>query len=182
MQYSKTVRLKDGRECLIRSAEKGDAAAVFDNLRLAHSETDFLLSYPEEGLMDIEKEGEFLADKFEAAREVQLCAFVAGHLAGTAGITAVGSREKLRHRAELGISLEKASWGVGIGRALVAACIDCARSAGYAQLELDVVAQNVRALSLYQSVGFTVYGRNPRGFRSRTAGWQELVLMRLELE
>jgi hypothetical protein len=30
-------------------------------------------------------------------------------------------------------------------------------------------------------VGFVEYGRNPKGFRSRTTGWQELVLMRLEL-
>ena len=37
------------------------------------------------------------------------------------------------------------------------------------------------ALALYKSVGFVEYGRNPKGFRSRTAGWQELVLMRLEL-
>lgn len=61
------------------------------------------------------------------------------------------------------------------------ACVECARSAGYAQLELDVVADNERALALYQSAGFVEYGRNPRGFRSRELGWQELVLMRLEL-
>ena len=29
--------------------------------------------------------------------------------------------------------------------------------------------------------GFVEYGRNPKGFRSRLTGWQELVLMRLEL-
>ena len=38
------------------------------------------------------------------------------------------------------------------------------------------------ALALYKSVGFVEYGRNPKGFRSRTSGWQELVLMRLELD
>ena len=31
------------------------------------------------------------------------------------------------------------------------------------------------------SVGFVEYGRNPKGFRSRLTGWQEVVLMRLEL-
>jgi RimJ/RimL family protein N-acetyltransferase len=54
--------------------------------------------------------------------------------------------------------------------------------AGYSQLELEVVAENRAALALYKSVGFEEYGRNPRGFRSRTGGWQELVLMRLELD
>ena len=62
------------------------------------------------------------------------------------------------------------------------ACIACARAAGYVQLELEAVAENERALALYRSLGFVEYGRNPKGFRSRLSGWQELVLMRLELE
>lgn len=67
-------------------------------------------------------------------------------------------------------------------RALVSACIDCAKSAGYSQVELEVVSDNIGAISLYESLGFTEFGRNPRGFRSRVRGWQELVSMRLELD
>ena len=65
---------------------------------------------------------------------------------------------------------------------LTEACIECAKAAGYAQLELEIVAENTTAISLYRSVGFTEYGQNPKGFRSRLSGWQELVLMRLELQ
>ena len=65
---------------------------------------------------------------------------------------------------------------------MTVACIECAKEAGYAQLELEVVAENRSALALYKSVGFVEYGRNPKGFRSRLTGWQELILMRLELE
>ena len=36
-------------------------------------------------------------------------------------------------------------------------------------------------VELAKKAGFTEYGRNPRGFRSRTAGYQELVYMRLEM-
>ena len=60
------------------------------------------------------------------------------------------------------------------------ACIECDRVAGDARLE--AVAENKNALALYESGGFEEYGRNSRGFRSRLSGWQELVLMRLELE
>ena len=101
---------------------------------------------------------------------------------GTAGIGCVGRREKTRHRAEFGISVDKAYWGLGIGRALTEACIECAKKAGYAQLELEVVAENRSAIGLYESEGFVEYGRNPKGFRSRLTGWQEVVLMRLETE
>lgn len=71
--------------------------------------------------------------------------------------------------------------GQGIGYALTAACIDCARQAGYLQLELDVVADNARAIALYKKLGFVEYGRNPRGFRKRNGDYQELVYMRVEL-
>ena len=106
---------------------------------------------------------------------------VDGQLAGTAGISAVGKPCKLAHRAEFGIGILQAYWGQGIGYALTAACIDCARQAGYLQLELDVVADNARAIALYKKLGFVEYGRNPRGFRKRNGDYQELVYMRVEL-
>ena len=106
---------------------------------------------------------------------------VDGKIAGTAGIDRIGGSEKVKHRASFGISIDKNFWGLGIGRALTKACIECARSAGYEQLELDVVADNKRAIALYESEGFIEYGRNPKGFCSRENGMQELVLMRLEL-
>lgn len=85
---------------------------------------------------------------------------------GTAGIEAVGRKYKIRHRAEFGISVAKEFWGLGIGQALTTACIECAKAAGYVQLELNVVADNVRAISIYKKTGFVEYGRNPKGFNS----------------
>lgn len=55
------------------------------------------------------------------------------------------------------------------------------RQAGYLQLELEVVADNARAIALYKKLGFVEYGRNPRGFRKRNGDYQELVYMRVEL-
>lgn len=69
----------------------------------------------------------------------------------------------------------------GIGRALMEACLECAKQMGYVQAELEVVADNASAIGLYRSLGFVEFGRNPLAFRSRTSGWQEVVLMRLEL-
>ena len=182
MRYEKTVALKNGKSCLLRSAGGADAKAVCDIFRKTHQETDFLLTYPEESSMTEESEQKFLEEKEHSDRGIEICAFLDGHLAGFAGIDAVGGKEKIRHRAEFGISVEKAYWGLGIGRELTLACIECAKKAGFSQLELDAVADNSRAVSLYESVGFREYGRNPRGFRSRVTGWQELVLMRLELD
>ena len=97
-----------------------------------------------------------------------------GRVVATAGVDAVGTRDKLRHRAEFGVSVLRAYWGLGLGRALTEACIQCAKEAGYEQLELTVVAENERAIALYRKAGFVEFGRNPRGFRSRTSGYQEM--------
>ena len=129
----------------------------------------------------MEQEGKFLKEKAESKNEVEILAVVNQTVVGTAGIDAVGTKFKLRHRAEFGVSVAKEYWGLGIGGALLDACVECARAAGFAQLELDVVADNARAISMYRKAGFVEFGRNPRGFYSRTAGFQELVHMRLEL-
>lgn len=181
MKYNKTIALNNGRKLSIRNGIESDGRAVFECFNLTHEETDFLLSYPEENSCDAESEGIFLKKKTESENEIELVAEVDGKIVGTAGINAVGEKYKVRHRAELGISVAKDFWGLGIGRALIAACIECARSAGYIQLELNAVAENKRAISLYEKFGFLEYGRNPKGFNSRLTGFQELVYMRLEL-
>ena len=182
MRYCRRVVLKDGREALIRNGGAPDGYAVYENFNLAHAQTDYLLSYPEENSYDPEQEARFLAEKTESPDEVELIAVVDGAVAGTAGIEKVGKKYKVRHRAELGISILKEYWGLGLGKALVTACIECAKEAGYAQLELNAVAENERALALYRKLGFTEYGRDPMGFNSRLSGYQELVYMRLELQ
>ena len=182
MQYNQTVTLKDGRTCIVRNGTEADAEAVLADFILTHGETDFLSSYPDEIKLTLEQEKEYLKQRAESAREAALVAEADGQIVGTAGIHRIGSAEKFMHRAGFGVSIEKAWWGLGIGRALTNACIACAKAAGYTQLELEVVAANTSALALYQSAGFVEYGRNPRGFRSRLAGMQEIISMRLELD
>jgi RimJ/RimL family protein N-acetyltransferase len=181
VNYRKTITLKDGRSCLLKSVCEEDAEALLEVFRRTHEETDFLLAYNDEKHPTLEEEQEFVRRLRESPREVEILAFVEGSAVGCGGISQVGEREKLRHRCEFGVSVEKAFWGLGIGAALAVSSIECAKLAGYEQMELDVVADNVRAIALYQRLGFVEYGRNPRGFRSRESGYQELVLMRLEL-
>ena len=182
MRYHKIIPLKDGRTCTLRNGTAEDGQALLAIFNLTHAQTDYLLTYPEESTHTAQEEAEFLKQKTESTDEIELLAEVDGAVVGSAGIGCVGRREKTRHRARFGISVDKAYWGLGIGRALTEACIECAKTAGYVQLELEAVAENEHALALYRSVGFAEYGRNPKGFRSRISGWQAVVLMRLELD
>ena len=95
-------------------------------------------------------EAQFLEKKEASTNEIEIVAFVDGKVVGTDGIEAVGTKSKVKHRAEFGISVLKEYWGLGLGRALTEACIKCAKEAGYVQLELEVEAENERAISLYK--------------------------------
>ena len=182
MKYFKTIKLKDGRECVLRNAVKEDGQAVLDNFILTHSQTDFLLSYPDEIKFTLEEEAEYMQKKADSENEVEIIALVDGKVVGSAGVDSVGKAYKLKFRSNFGISVDKAFWGLGIGSALTEACIECAKEAGYMQIELDVVAANEHAIALYEKYGFIEFGRNPRGFFSRENGWQTVVLMRKELD
>ena len=182
MKYDQKIILKNGAEALLRNGTAADGAAVYENFNLAHAETDFLLAYPDENSFDAEQEARFLEEKTNSPDEILLLALIDGTVAGTASIIAVGHKDKVKHRAEFGISVLKRYWGLGVGKALGEACIECAKDAGYEQVELSVVADNERAFALYQKLGFTEYGRNPRGFKSRISGYQTLINMLLQLE
>lgn len=173
--------LKDGRDCILRNGAESDGPAALANFILTHEQTDYLLTYPDENTMTAEEEGRFLQEKTESENEIEIIAEVYGKVAGMAGIETAGNKEKIRHRAEFGISIDRRYWNIGIGTALTKACIECARKAGYEQLELNVVAENEAAIALYRKAGFVEFGRNPRGFKSRQSGYQEVVFMRMEL-
>ena len=182
MQYNKTVILKTGEPCTIRTAEGADAAGVLRCFLGTHEETDNMLTLPEECTMTEEDERAFLEKRAQQTDGAELCAVVNGEIAGTAGFDPVGRHIKIRHRASFGIGILRDYWNRGIGRALTTACIALAKEAGYRQLELDVVADNAAAIALYESCGFAEYGRNPLGFCIPGRGDQTQVLMRLELE
>ena len=181
MKYFKTVTLKDGRKCTLRNGEENDGQAVLANFILTHEQTDYLLTYPDENTMTAEQEGRFLQERTDSDNGIELLAEIDGAVVGLAGFGAVGSKEKLRHRADFGISVDRQYWKLGIGTALMNACIECARKAGYEQIELSVVAENEPAIAMYRKAGFVEFGRNPKGFKSRFTGYQEVVYMRMEL-
>ena len=165
MKYKQTILLKDGKEALIRNAEESDGNAVFEIFNRTHEETDYLLSYPNENGLDSEGEALFLKEKAISSNEIEIIAIVDGKIVATAGIESIGKKYKVKHRADFGISVLKEYWGLGLGKTLTEACIQCARDAGYDQVELNVVTENERAISLYRVFGIP---RRPSGRRRQS--------------
>ncbi|MGV0810493.1 GNAT family N-acetyltransferase [Mycolicibacterium boenickei] len=70
----------------------------------------------------------------------------------------------------------------GAGRAMARWVIDWHRENGYQAIQFNAVVEtNVRAVALWQDLGFRIIGTVPRAFRSRTRGLVGLHIMYLAL-
>lgn len=177
MRFEKCVTLRDGKQAILRSLEKEDAAAAIWLMRKTAEETRFLMRELDECGMTIAQEEEFIARTKESQHDALIGAFVDRELVGMANVTQVYPRLRVRHRAGMGISLVKAHWGRGIGTALMRALIDLAKDVGYEQLELEVVRSNERAVALYERMGFETVGCIPHALKYRDGSYADLLMM-----
>ena len=67
----------------------------------------------------------------------------------------------------------------GLGREMVSFAMDRARSRGARALRLDVIKDNLPALRLYASLGFSAVGENRLYYED--IGWTEFILMEYAL-
>jgi ribosomal protein S18 acetylase RimI-like enzyme len=107
-------------------------------------------------------------------------AFEGGQLVGTA--TFVRESEiKSRHKGHLyGVYVSAAHRGKGVGRAVITRLLDAARADHGIEQILLTVAVGGAAARLYQSLGFEVYGTEPRGLKVGSSYVDEhMMLLRL---
>ncbi len=173
---AKQVTLRDGRACTLKSPAPEDAEAMLDCLRATWTETDFLARGPKDPLPSVEEERAFLQKQLDDPRSGMLMAFVDGEIAGTTGLHSQNIARFL-HRAGIGIGVRRAYWHLGVGSALLAEIIAQARRMGIEQVELEVVAENARAIALYQKMGFTPYGLREHASKLEDGSYQNEYLM-----
>lgn len=86
--------------------------------------------------------------------------------------------ELRRHVANAGFMVDPAASGRGIGRTLGAYVVDRAREQGYCAMQFNAVVEtNVGAVRLWESLGFTIVGTIPQGFRHASLGLVGLHIM-----
>jgi len=182
MKYYLEAITKDDRKLIIRSGKKEDAKEFYDFFIKTHIETDFNITYPEEASFTVDDEANYLERKENSETDVELVAILEGKIVGNCSVAIISNRYKLKHRAEYGVSILKDYWGIGIGGILTKVSIDIAKKEGYEQLELSCMGDNFKAINLYKKFGFKEFGRNKKGFKSKYTGYQEMVLMALDLK
>lgn len=177
MKFYQTICLKDGTECVLRNPNSSDAASILQHLIQTSGETEYMARYPDEIHMTEAEEAAYLREVEASSNAIMIAAVIDGTIVANAGFNPVAPFEKYRHRAEFGISIKKDYWGLGIGSVLLNACLEAARLAGYRQMELEVVADNERAIALYQKFGFQTYGIREHSFLCRDGHFETEYLM-----
>ncbi len=160
----KTITLKDGRSCLLRSPQLEDTEEMLAFLRQTAAESHFLLREPEDVSDNIDSERLFIQNILSSETQLMIVALVDSKLAGNCGLT-FRTYSKVKHRSIVGIGLLKKFWGLGIGSALFEEMIVAARAHGTTQMELEVIEGNQRGMSLYEKMGFQVVGTMPNAIR-----------------
>ncbi len=147
-------------ELILRNATEDDAETLIKYLKDTAEETRFLISEPEEITLTLEEEKSFIHRQNESKGNIMLLGFLDGKYVGNCALNGIG-RLRYRHRVTLGIALYQKYTGMGIGTAMLQTAINLAKEMGYQQLELEVVATNARAISLYKKMGFEICGTMP---------------------
>ena len=181
MEYGPKPIELGGLRLTLRSPGGADAAAMIAYLKKACGETVFLLNYPDEVTYTEAEETALLERWRSAADQVMVGVFDGDRPVGTVSLSGVGPKSKLRHRAVLGITVLRELWGLGLGRLLMREAEVLARSMGFSQIELGVFSDNRRAIHLYETEGYTVYGRVPGAFHLRDGTVQDELLMAKDL-
>lgn len=182
MRYeAKSFLDKYGNEFLLRNAEAGDAADLIEYLRSITEETPYLRCEPEEVTFTEEQEQEFLQEKMDSDRELMLIAVADGRAAGTCSLMSAGRYQRSRHRCEVGIALYQEFCGRGIGTIMLKNILDNAKKVGYEQAELEVLAENARAIVLYEKLGFQKYGTFPRNVKYKNGKYADAYWMMKKL-
>lgn len=100
------------------------------------------------------------------SERVMFGAFLGGQIVGTVGLIRE-QRAKTCHKGMIvGMYVSPVARGRGVGRLLLQEALQRARAMdGLEQVELAVVSDNHAARQLYLSMGFALYGREPRALR-----------------
>lgn len=164
----------------ITKAEPEDAKELLELLKIIGSETDNLTFGPEGFPVSLEQEQDFLASLKNSTSSAMFIAKKDNRIIGNARFSGM-TRERLRHRGDIGISVAKAEWGQGIGSMLLEEVIHFAKNTAHTEIiSLEVKSDNFRAIKLYKKFGFEKIGHF-KGFLKIDGKYADFDLMNLYL-
>ena len=174
-------KLKNGKSVIIRKPTLDDATAIINIISAADAETKFLARNPGEFNVTEEQEKEFIRNILEDNDQDWFVAEYDRKIVGQCSVGLIRRTERCRHRAEVTFVILKDYCGIGIGGKLMQQCINWCKDKNVTQAELNVVADNKPAITMYESFGFKVTGTIPKAMRYMDGTFADELFMVLEL-
>lgn len=161
----------------IRQAIPTDAKQLMEVMSLLNQETPYLVVSPHALNMPVssmEKEVDYI---YQQDNQLILLALNHEEIIGIA--TLVSQEDKsFEHIGEVGITIKKDYWGIGLGTIMLEEIIELAKaSTTTKRLEINVQKRNTRAFSLYEKVGFSIDGIKEKGILSEDNELIDVIMM-----
>lgn len=165
----------------IREATAADAEQVLAHLQHVVSHPPVMIpKAPEEISLTLAQEQLFLEQLRAAANSLFLIALDGEQVVGNLDIKGLG-RKALAHVGVLGMAIQAAYRGQGLGSQLMQAGLDWAQNSPLKRIELNVYCDNTPAIALYQKFGFVIEGRR-KGYVLHEGQYCDDLIMGLWLD
>ncbi|MEF9945887.1 MAG: GNAT family protein [Lachnospiraceae bacterium] len=144
---------------LYREPVVEDAQEIVDFYNRVGGETSFLSFEKDEYPMNVEAQKQDIQDTKASDNNTMLLALAHDKIIGIGTISS-SSKIKSRHCGELGIVVENAFQGKGVGSEIIKKLLDwCKTNHVTTRVQLDTRCDNENAVKLYQKFGFEIEGR-----------------------
>lgn len=170
----------NGYDLLLRNATEEDAEILLEYLKITCAETKFLVKEPEEITLTLEEERQFIKNQNASNKNLMLLGFLDGEYVGNCSFIGMNPY-RYRHRVSMGIALYQKYTGMGIGKIMIDKLLVIAKEQGIEQIELEVMAENERAISLYKNVGFKICGTFPNNMKYKDGTYANAYWMMKQL-
>ncbi|MGY3765783.1 GNAT family N-acetyltransferase [Vagococcus vulneris] len=161
----------------LREATAEDAANLLRLVTELNQETPYILVNNQALQLTAGEMAEEIEFLHHLPKQLILVAATHNRLIGVATVS-TSSDNSINHIGEIGISIKKDFWGLGLGTALLTEVLDwAAQTYDLKRLEIKVQERNTRAIKLYQKLGFQTEGIIRLGVKSADNQLENVVLM-----
>lgn len=170
----------NNEKLIIRNASESDAEELIKLIDQIDSETIFLTREPGEFNISVEEEIKLIRKWENSKNDLVLLAEVDGKIVGSCGVHG-STKKRLSHKVDIGISIEKEYWGIGIGKKLLKESISWCGENNIEKACLCVDVENKRAINLYKSLGFVIEGELKKDIKLIDGSYRDAYIMGLFL-
>ena len=172
--FKKIVKLKSGKEILLRFPQLSDANTFSDYINKLVEE-DTYISSGKQTVEDEEKYIKSMLKKIDDNKEIHIVAFYHEGKIGSIDIFNLGVRKE--HSGELQINILKSFRGQGLGKILMDEALKLAKEKlGLKLIILTCFSVNTIARQLYIKQGFRQYGLLPKAIKYKKQYVDEVLM------